>query len=328
MNTSKRPIVIGVQRDTWLVKQFPLGLHKCESSICIARVSDSRSDEDAYVGVYDSSKMPKFSQSGNNRKNVLVMLENPNSIGDKLKFKKSMSLIDMAVGYRNYLTASQISSGKKFLKMSYISDPMSSFKIRPNQFQDKKIEIFSMIKNCNSRKRNSLLHHLDNELHKHGIKMHHFGRCVPKGRERSSVSDVLPVCKNTKYIDPNRNVEKECILYHSKFYVAFENSRDAGYSTEKLWQGLKMGSVPIVWGDPKFSSYLPSPEAAVSVDRFSGIDSLASHIYETINNHRIYEGYLSWKKMNVTSYQDNFKKAVNNSISKLFCRVCDALSQP
>ena len=54
---------------------------------------------------------------------------------------------------------------------------------------------------------------------------------------------------------------KHCALTHYPFYLAFENSEAVGYASEKLWQGLLAGSVPIYWGAPDVLDLLPHRDA-------------------------------------------------------------------
>ena len=63
------------------------------------------------------------------------------------------------------------------------------------------------------------------------------------------------------------NGMKECIYFQSKFALAFENSYGEGYLTEKLWEPLKMGAIPVVNQIKKFvQPYLPHPNAAIFVE--------------------------------------------------------------
>ena len=41
-----------------------------------------------------------------------------------------------------------------------------------------------------------------------------------------------------------------------KFTIAFENTRAKGYTTEKLWDPLLVGSIPIYWGNPEIGEYV------------------------------------------------------------------------
>jgi hypothetical protein len=65
-----------------------------------------------------------------------------------------------------------------------------------------------------------------------------------------------PALNNMKSIDApasnylQREEEKIRFLKEYKFTIAFENSTSPGYTTEKLWQPMKVGSIPIYWGNP------------------------------------------------------------------------------
>ena len=57
------------------------------------------------------------------------------------------------------------------------------------------------------------------------------------------------------------------------------------YATEKLWQPLLAGSVPVYWGAPDAKSLLPHPDAAVHVRDFApsgggapDVNALAAHL--------------------------------------------------
>ena len=79
-----------------------------------------------------------------------------------------------------------------------------------------------------------------------------------------------------QFVDPNHNPEKDCLLRHSRFYLAFENSRDeeataaarsAGgvYATEKLWGALKMGSVPASVSSIQFQQHVKLAQVSALV---------------------------------------------------------------
>lgn len=57
--------------------------------------------------------------------------------------------------------------------------------------------------------------------------------------------------------------------------------------TEKLWGALKMGSIPIVWGDDpeRVRSFLPAPEAAIFADDFESDAELAEYIAKVGTSH-------------------------------------------
>jgi len=72
--------------------------------------------------------------------------------------------------------------------------------------------------------------------------------------------------------------QSECLLHHYKFYLAWENSVSTSYVTEKLWQGLASGAVPIYRGAPDIRSLLPHPDAALLWEDFESVDALAAYV--------------------------------------------------
>lgn len=60
-----------------------------------------------------------------------------------------------------------------------------------------------------------------------------------------------------------------------RFYLSFENSRVEGYVTEKLWNALLYGTIPIYWGNPSVNEVLPDVDAIIRVSDFSSLADLA-----------------------------------------------------
>jgi hypothetical protein len=81
----------------------------------------------------------------------------------------------------------------------------------------------------------------------------------------AEVAAVVPQCAGLPRRGRTVWLESECLLHHYKFYLAAENSREPDYVTEKLWQGLRAGAVPVYLGAPNVRLYLPEG-AAVFVD--------------------------------------------------------------
>ena len=59
--------------------------------------------------------------------------------------------------------------------------------------------------------------------------------------------------------------EKIDYLRSFKFTVAFENSRRAGYNTEKLYDAFSADTIPVYWGDPRLETIV-NRDAVVFVD--------------------------------------------------------------
>lgn len=63
-----------------------------------------------------------------------------------------------------------------------------------------------------------------------------------------------------------------------RFTAAFENSLTQDYVTEKLFQPLVVGSVPVVRGAPNVAEFAPSPESYVDATRFASAAELAEYL--------------------------------------------------
>ncbi|XP_058381166.1 alpha-(1,3)-fucosyltransferase 10 isoform X2 [Diceros bicornis minor] len=85
------------------------------------------------------------------------------------------------------------------------------------------------------------------------------------------------------------------IIAQYKFILAFENAVCDDYITEKFWRPLKLGVVPVYYGSPSITDWLPSNRSAILVSEFSHPRELASYIRQLDYDDRLYEAYTEWK---------------------------------
>jgi len=62
-----------------------------------------------------------------------------------------------------------------------------------------------------------------------------------------------------------------------KFSIAFENSSQAGYSTEKIIDALEADTIPIYWGDPCLAQEL-NPKRFINVHDFDSFDNVIAEV--------------------------------------------------
>lgn len=150
-----------------------------------------------------------------------------------------------------------------------------------------------------------------------GIRVDGLGRCM-----RSAVGPegiTLPNTHNTRY---NLQLKRD-VLSKYMFNLAFENSVESGYVTEKPFDALIAGTVPVYLGDAEhLKQLLPHPAAAIYVSDFNNnFTALAAYLAFLSMNETAYEGHRSaWRHSFVASKAYVGKPLLERSWA---CRVCD-----
>lgn len=119
--------------------------------------------------------------------------------------------------------------------------------------------------------------------------------------------------------------ESKIALYAKyKFVIAFENSIQPDYVTEKLYDPLLAGAVPIYFGAPNIDGYLPGDDCIVRADRFESPKALARYIERCYTDRNEYMRYHQWRArpwkaafLNKVAVQDD------NPFTRL-CRLLDS----
>uniref|UniRef100_A0A665UC96 Fucosyltransferase n=1 Tax=Echeneis naucrates TaxID=173247 RepID=A0A665UC96_ECHNA len=81
-----------------------------------------------------------------------------------------------------------------------------------------------------------------------------------------------------------------------QFYLALENSQHTDYITEKLWNAVRAGAVPVVLGPSRktYERLLP-PEAFIHVDDFPSVRGLARYLLMLRQNPAKLRRHLDWR---------------------------------
>lgn len=134
--------------------------------------------------------------------------------------------------------------------------------------------------------------------------------------------DIYGNCGNLTCSKKNDSDCMQMLNENYKFYLAFENSNNRDYVTEKLFKnalGYNDPShlvLPIVLG-PSRRDYerLAPPGSFIHVDDFQSIESLANYLIELDKDDAKYYAYFRWKLL------------VQFIDSKFLCRVCALLHE-
>jgi hypothetical protein len=126
----------------------------------------------------------------------------------------------------------------------------------------------------------------------------HFFHALNRLRKVDSAGRAL---NNTGYRLPpgDRYQVKVDWLASYRFNIAFENTRRAGWCTEKLVDPLHVNTVPIYWGDPRVKEFF-NPESFICRDDFSSDHELAEYVLHVDDTPELYAKYI-----HATPFQHN-----------------------
>ena len=169
----------------------------------------------------------------------------------------------------------------------------------------------AFISNCGFAKRNSMV----SDLQTNGVSVHSYGKCVHNTDEDRSQCQGRDNCK-------------VYLLSTHKFSLAFENSETDDYITEKFFQTLTSGAVPVYIGSPNVKFFAPDAgpwpyESQHSVIYAGDFDFNAKKLGEYLlyldKNDTAYNEYLKWK---IEGYNGDFKALVELTSTHTACRQC------
>ncbi|GAA5885317.1 hypothetical protein JCM6882_009568 [Rhodosporidiobolus microsporus] len=119
----------------------------------------------------------------------------------------------------------------------------------------------AFISNCHPRNARTLI--LEELIRLLPDKIDSFGSC----RNNADADSVLREMDLYDSVGQhNRWNQKITLINYYPFTIAFENSNDLDYVTEKYFQALERGTVPLVYGPPDYARrFFPSPNAGIDV---------------------------------------------------------------
>jgi len=108
-----------------------------------------------------------------------------------------------------------------------------------------------------------------------------------------------------------------------KFSLAFENAIAKDYVTEKFFDPLVAGSIPVYLGAPNIEEFAPGDHCYIDASRFSSMKELAAYLTEISNDDKMYNEFMKWKKL-------PFRKGFDQKLSMVekapLVRLCNLLS--
>lgn len=112
------------------------------------------------------------------------------------------------------------------------------------------------------------------------LDVHSYGRMIP----------------NMPAGDDNGHQFKLDTISRYKFTIAFENAIARDYVTEKFYDPLIAGSVPVYLGAPNIADFAPGENCFVDASDWDDPESLARYLLDVSRDEELYRSYFEWKK--------------------------------
>jgi hypothetical protein len=103
------------------------------------------------------------------------------------------------------------------------------------------------------------------------------------------------VLHNKKLENDTGRSSKMDTIPRYKFTIAFENAVAKDYVTEKFYDPLIAGSVPIYLGAPNIEDFAPGDQCYINVVDWDSPESLARYMMAVLQDEKLYQSYFLWR---------------------------------
>ncbi len=110
---------------------------------------------------------------------------------------------------------------------------------------------------------------------------------------------------------PQGRAAKLDILREYHFCLALENSLQPDYVTEKWYDCLVAGCVPVYFGAPNIEQYAPGPGAFLNVRSFGPLEKLAQTIKSAASDPGRYRSFFGWKHQMLPAFRQLYTDETN-----------------
>ncbi len=123
--------------------------------------------------------------------------------------------------------------------------------------------------------------------------------------------------------DRGRETKLDTIARY-KFTLAFENSLTKDYVSEKFYDPLIAGSVPVYHGTSTIETFAPGDRCYIDASDFRNPRELAEYLQELDRDPTRYAGYLAWKDR---PFRQAFERLVESQREDYRVRLCRTLDR-
>ena len=109
-----------------------------------------------------------------------------------------------------------------------------------------------------------------------------------------------------------------------KFVIVFEDSVYNDFVTEKFYDPLLAGSVPIYFDAPNIDKLMHDQNSFVNVREYESPKKLAQHIIQCLYDDNEYMKYHKWRE---NPFSQEFEEKVKVYQSRIFGHLCNLLDE-
>lgn len=128
---------------------------------------------------------------------------------------------------------------------------------------------------------------------------------------------------NNKQLEEDTGRDSKLALYKQyKFVIAFENACATDYVTEKFFDPLISGAVPVYLGAPNIDDFTPGEHCFINVNDYPSPKELADYITKCCNDPKEYQSFFQWKQKELLP---SFIEKAQIQKTPPFIRLCELL---
>lgn len=128
-------------------------------------------------------------------------------------------------------------------------------------------------------------------------RMHSGGRLqYLKELQKHTGINLYGMFSNSKHLQSNREIDDRPNIFREyKFVISFEDAIDTDYVTEKFFDPLIAGSVPVYFGAPNIDDFAPGDNSFVNIRNYKNPKALAQFINSCYEDEQLYAQFFEWK---------------------------------
>jgi len=134
-------------------------------------------------------------------------------------------------------------------------------------------------------------------------KLSKYKRIDAPGRCMANMKPISCEDPRDSRLSKNWPIEKLEFIKPYKFTIAFENTIENGYTTDKLIHPLLVNSIPIYMGNKLVSNYF-NTKCFINYNDFNNMKEFIKHIINVDNDDRLYQQYLEQPIFNTREQYD------------------------